>query len=69
MRLAPKYTGVASSMFGFAQLALAAIAVQIMGYVPAHGWQPALWVCVIGAALTLVGVKRLEASEKSPLGA
>jgi len=69
MRLAPKYTGVASSMFGFAQLALAAIAVQIMGYVPAHGWQPALWVCVVGAALTLVGVKRLETSEKSPLSA
>jgi DHA1 family bicyclomycin/chloramphenicol resistance-like MFS transporter len=69
MRLAPKYTGVASSMFGFAQLALAAIAVQIMGYVPAHGWQPALWVCVVGAVLTLVGVKRLEAAEKSPIRA
>jgi DHA1 family bicyclomycin/chloramphenicol resistance-like MFS transporter len=69
MRLAPKYTGVASSMFGFAQLALAAVAVQVMGYVPAHGWQPSLWVCVVGGAVTLVGVKRLEASEKSPIGA
>jgi len=69
MRLAPKYTGVASSIFGFAQLALAAVAVQVMGYVPAHGWQPALWVCVAGGVLTLVGVKRLEASEKTPNGA
>jgi DHA1 family bicyclomycin/chloramphenicol resistance-like MFS transporter len=65
MRLAPKYTGVASSMFGFAQLALAAIAVQIMGYVPTSGWQPALWVCVGGGFVSLVGVKRLEMSAKS----
>ena len=36
IRLAPNYTGVASSMFGFSQLALSAIAVQIMGYVPAQ---------------------------------
>jgi DHA1 family bicyclomycin/chloramphenicol resistance-like MFS transporter len=66
MRLAPKYAGVASSMFGFAQLALAAVAVQAMGYVPVTGWQPALWVCVAGGLVSLVGVKRLEASEKSP---
>ena len=51
IRLAPNYTGVASSIFGFSQLALSAVAVQIMGYVPAHGWQPALWFCVIGAAI------------------
>ena len=43
IRLAPNYTGVASSIFGFSQLALSAVAVQAMGYVPAHGWQPALW--------------------------
>src|SRR5204863_6316470 len=66
MRLAPKYTGVASSMFGFAQLALAAIAVQAMGYVPTSGWQPALWVCVFGGVVSLVGVKRLQAAAKSP---
>ncbi|HEV8442867.1 MAG TPA: multidrug effflux MFS transporter [Steroidobacteraceae bacterium] len=66
IRLAPNYTGVASSMFGFTQLALAALAVQIMGFVPASGWQPALWFCVGGALLSAVGVKRLEASEDSP---
>jgi DHA1 family bicyclomycin/chloramphenicol resistance-like MFS transporter len=66
IRLAPNYAGVASSIFGFAQLALAAIAVQIMGYVSAQGWQPALWVCVIGAALTSACVMRLKAREVSP---
>lgn len=66
IRLAPNYPGVASSFFGFAQLALAAIAVQIMGYVSAQGWQPALWFCVIGAALTSASVMQLKAREISP---
>jgi DHA1 family bicyclomycin/chloramphenicol resistance-like MFS transporter len=65
IRLSPNYTGMASSIFGFSQLALAGIAVQIMGYVPASGWQPALWFCVIGAAATCFGVLRLEAREVS----
>jgi DHA1 family bicyclomycin/chloramphenicol resistance-like MFS transporter len=66
IRLAPNYTGVASSMFGFAQLALSAVAVQAMGYIPAHGWQPALWFCVIGALTTSIAVRRLELDEISP---
>jgi MFS transporter, DHA1 family, multidrug resistance protein len=66
IRLAPRYTGVASSMFGFSQLALAALAVQIMGFVPASGWQPALWFCVCGALLSTFGVKRLGRAEDSP---
>jgi len=66
IRLAPNNTGVASSLFGFSQLALSAIAVQIMGYVPAHGWQPALWFCVIGAGLTSIWVRHLESTEVSP---
>jgi MFS transporter, DHA1 family, multidrug resistance protein len=65
IRLAPNYTGVASSIFGFSQLALSAVAVQIMGYVPSKGWQPALWFCAIGALITALGVWRLEASETS----
>jgi DHA1 family bicyclomycin/chloramphenicol resistance-like MFS transporter len=69
IRLAPKHTGVASSMFGFSPLALAALAVQIMGFVPARGWQPALWFCVCGAVFSAVGVKRLETSEDSPTSA
>jgi DHA1 family bicyclomycin/chloramphenicol resistance-like MFS transporter len=66
IRLAPQNTGVASSLFGFSQLALSGIAVQIMGYVPARGWQPALWFCVAGAALTSICVRRLETTEVSP---
>ena len=55
VRLAPNYAGVAASIFGFAQLALSAVAVQAMGYVPINGWQPLLWFCAIGAAVTYVG--------------
>ena len=66
IRLAPNYTGVASSIFGFSQLALAAIAVQIMGYVPAQSWQPALWFCAVGAAVTSAGVMALKAREIAP---
>jgi DHA1 family bicyclomycin/chloramphenicol resistance-like MFS transporter len=65
IRLAPNYTGVASSIFGFAQLALSAVAVQIMGYVPSRGWQPALWFCAIGAVVSAVGIKQLGKSEAS----
>ena len=63
IRLAPNYTGVASSIFGFSQLALSALAIQAMGYAPVTGWQPALWFCVVGAALTGIGVVGLDALE------
>jgi DHA1 family bicyclomycin/chloramphenicol resistance-like MFS transporter len=63
IRLAPNYTGVASSIFGFSQLALSAVAIQAMGYAPAVSWQPALWFCVVGAALTGAGVVGLNAME------
>jgi MFS transporter, DHA1 family, multidrug resistance protein len=66
IRLAPNYTGVASSIFGFSQLALSAVAVQIMGYVPAAGWQPALWFCALGAVVTSISVRRLEMDEIIP---
>ncbi len=66
IRLSPNCTGVASSLFGFSQLALSAIAVQAMGYVPTQGWQPALWFCALGAALTSVSIWRLESREDSP---
>ena len=66
IRLSPNYTGVASSIFGFSQLALSAIAVQAMGYVPTTGWEPALWFCAIGAAVTSVSIWRLEAREDTP---
>lgn len=61
IRLAPKYTGVASSIFGFSQLALSAVAIQAMGYVPTHGWRPALFFCVIGAIVTSIAIRRMRA--------
>jgi hypothetical protein len=65
--LSPNYTGVASSLFGLIRNSLAGIAVQIMGYVPAAGWQPALWFCAIGAAVSCIGVLRLEADDVSAM--
>lgn len=65
IRLAPKYTGVASSLFGFSQLALSAVAVQGMGYAPADGWLPSLWFCAVGSAVTFAGVLMLKARERS----
>jgi len=66
IRLAPQYTGVASSLFGFSQLGLSAVMAQAMGYVPSSGWRPALWFCVLGAVIAGIGVKRLETGEESP---
>jgi DHA1 family bicyclomycin/chloramphenicol resistance-like MFS transporter len=63
IQLAPNYSGVASSILGFSQLALSALATQAMGYAPATSWRPALWFCVIGAALTGIGVVGLKAME------
>ncbi|MEO8063445.1 MAG: multidrug effflux MFS transporter [Pseudomonadota bacterium] len=65
IRLSPNYTGVASSIFGFSQLALSALAIQALGYAPATSWQPALWFCVVGAGVTGVGVVGLNALENS----
>jgi DHA1 family bicyclomycin/chloramphenicol resistance-like MFS transporter len=69
VRLAPNFTGVASSIFGFSQLALAAALVQAMGYVPVTGWQPVLWFVTVGAAITFVGVIGLRRREVSPTSA
>ena len=69
IRLAPNFTGVASSIFGFAQLALAAGLVQAMGYLPVTGWQPVLWFCTIGAAVTFAGVIGLRRREVWQTGA
>lgn len=65
IRLAPNYTGVASSLFGFSQLALSAVAVQAMGYAPADGWLPSLWFCAVGAAVTFAGVLALKTRERA----
>ncbi len=63
VRLAPNYAGVAASIFGFSQLALSALAVQAMGYVPIASWQPPLWFCTIGAAMTWLAALLLRKRE------
>jgi hypothetical protein len=54
---------VAASIFGFAQLALSALAVQAMGYVPIGSWQPALWFCAVGSAITWLAALLLRRRE------
>lgn len=66
VRLAPNYAGVAASIFGFAQLALSALAVQAMGYVPINSWLPPLWFCAIGAAATYAAALGLRRRERAP---
>lgn len=49
--LAPGYSGVASSVMGFTQMSLAAIAVQLMGFAPTTSWLPVLTFCAVAAAI------------------
>ena len=65
VRLAPNYAGVAASIFGFAQLALSALAVQAMGYVPTNSWLPPLLFCAIGAAATYLAALALRRRERA----
>jgi DHA1 family bicyclomycin/chloramphenicol resistance-like MFS transporter len=67
MRRAQNYAGVAASIFGFAQLALSALAVQAMGYVSTQSWQPPLWFCVVGAAATYLAALLLRRREHAPV--
>jgi MFS transporter, DHA1 family, multidrug resistance protein len=63
IQLAPNYSGVAASVFGFAQLALSAVAVQLMGFAPTDTWLPALSFGVIAAAIALVALAVLVRRE------
>ncbi len=65
IRLAPNYPGVASSVFGFAQLAIAALAVQLMGFVTVTSWQPALWFCVCGSLVAFTSSAVLQRHERA----
>jgi DHA1 family bicyclomycin/chloramphenicol resistance-like MFS transporter len=69
VRLAPNYAGIAASIFGFAQLAFAALAIQAMGYVPINSWQPPLWFCAIGATATFAAALVLRRREHAPVSA
>jgi MFS transporter, DHA1 family, multidrug resistance protein len=62
--LAPGFGGVASSLIGFAQIAISAAAVQAMGFAPMGSWTPALTFCVavaVVAWLTAIVLERRAA--------
>ena len=49
--LAPGYTGVASSVMGFGQIALSALCLQLMSFAPVDSWIPILVFCGVVAAI------------------
>lgn len=58
--LAPGYAGVASSVMGFAQMAIAASCVQLMGFAPTDSWIPVLTFCVVIACIAWITAMILE---------
>ena len=60
--LAPGYTGVASSVMGFGQIALSAICLQVMSFAPVDSWIPVLSFCVVVAAIAWLAALLLQRS-------
>lgn len=60
VRLAPGYAGVASGLIGFFQQAIAAAAVQSLGFVDTSGPLPVLTVCAALSLVSLVAMLLLE---------
>ena len=60
VRLAPGYAGVASGLIGFSQQAIAAAAVQSLGFVDTSGPLPVLTVCAALSLVSLVAMLLLE---------
>ena len=60
VRLAPGYAGVASGLIGFSQQAIAAAAVQGLGFVDTSSPLPVLTVCAALALVSLVAMLMLE---------
>ncbi|MBK6596814.1 MAG: multidrug effflux MFS transporter [Proteobacteria bacterium] len=58
--LAPGYTGVASSVMGFGQIALSALCLQLMSFAPVDSWIPILVFCVVVAAIAWVAALLLQ---------
>lgn len=52
--ISPSYAGVASSLLGFSQQALAAVAVQSMGWAPTDSAIPVFIFCSLGSAVALL---------------
>jgi MFS transporter, DHA1 family, multidrug resistance protein len=52
--LSPGYAGIASSLLGFAQQAVAAVAVQSMGWAPTDSAIPVFVFCTLGSAVAVL---------------
>lgn len=64
--LAPGYAGVASSIMGFSQMAIAAACVQLMGFAPMDSWIPVLTFCVVIAAIAWITALALDRRTAKP---
>lgn len=60
VRLAPGYAGVASGLIGFSQQAIAAVAVQGLGFVDTASPMPVLTVCAVLSLVSLAAMLMLE---------
>jgi DHA1 family bicyclomycin/chloramphenicol resistance-like MFS transporter len=60
VRLAPGYAGVASGLIGFSQQAIAAMAVQALGFVRTDTPVPVLAVCTVLALVSLAAMLLIE---------
>lgn len=60
VRLAPTYAGAASGLIGFAQQAVAALAVQAMGFVPTDTPVPVLAFCAVLSLISIAAMWILD---------
>jgi DHA1 family bicyclomycin/chloramphenicol resistance-like MFS transporter len=63
VRLAPGFAGVASSLIGFSQQAIAAISVQAMGFAPADSPLPVVAFCAAASLLAVASQFALRRHE------
>lgn len=65
VRLSPSYVGVASGLIGFSQQAMAALAVQAMGFVPTDTPVPVIAFCAVLSLVSVVAMRVLDAAIRS----
>jgi len=65
VRLSPSYAGVASGLIGFSQQAMAALAVQAMGFVPTDTPVPVIAFCAALSLISVVAMRVLDAAIQS----
>ena len=66
VRLAPGYAGAASGLIGFSQQAMAALAVQAVGFMPTDTPVPMLAFCAALSLISLVMSFMLDKAMQAP---